>query len=484
MGRRAAIVLTVAAVAASASACPVQAEAAGWPVAIASAGFCVPKPEDSTAVPQRVGALALGQPSTKPVAILDTGVDPASPDLAGRVLQGIDATTGGPASGDADGHGTQLAGLAAGSGVGVLGASPRSQILPIRVFGPDRSTTGDDVVKGLNLAVQRGAGVILLGGSATATDTSPQSLAQVRQAIDAAFAAGVLVVAAAGDAANAAATVPGGLPHVLEIGGANGQNLRSATSNFGPWLDLVAPGDGISAPQPTALCNYGYGFSSGSDFAAATVAGATAAIQALRPALTTQQLFELVRRAGVDLGPTGRDDDSGFGFFDASKANTVQPQSKETSTEVDDDPFWVRGKYAKAHPALITSKKLRLKAVGTVSATKDPADVYPVRLAKNQRMVVTLNATKPGDLLGLSILRASAGDFDLTNDVSSNIAIASDGLSDSTRLEVTAKKASAFYIAVTPADAVDPEDPTLVAPPLVPYQLSAFSQIKKAKAKK
>jgi hypothetical protein len=479
--RTAAIVLTVAAVAAAAA--PSPAAAAGWPAAIASAGFCVPTPENPTAVPEAVDALALMTPSTKPLAVLDTGVDPDSPELAGHVLPGWDAATKGPASGDPDGHGTELAGIAAGSGPGVVGTSPHSPVLPIRIYGPDRTTTGAIVANGIGLAVQQGAGVILLAGAALAGDASAQDTTLVRNAVDAAFAAGVLVVTSMGDASTTAPTVPASLPHVMAVSGANAQNLRAATANSGPALDLLAPSEGVYGPLPAATCAKGYGYSTGSDFATAAVAGAAAAVQALRPTLTTQQLYDVVRRSGKDVAAVGRDDDTGFGFLDAAPAQTVAPPAKEASAEVDDDPFWLRGRYAKAHPALLSATKKRFNVFGTVSAAKDPADLYPVRLPKGTRMVVTLNAADPGDALGLSILRGAAGSFDVTNEVAGSIAVAADGLSDYARLEVTAKKTATYFIDVDPPDAVDPDDPTALAAPSIPYRLTAFTQKPKPKKK-
>jgi hypothetical protein len=186
----------------------------------------------------------------------------------------------------------------------------------------------------------------------------------------------------------------------------------------------------------------------------------------------------------VDLGPTGRDDDTGFGFLNAAAGQSAAPQAKETSPEVDDDPFWVRGKYAKDHPPLVTAKKLRFKVVGAVSPTKDPADVYPIRLARRQRVVVTLNAADRSASLGLSILRSTAGDFDVTDGVASHVAVGTDGLSYYARLELTAKSAATFFIAVESQDPIDPEDPTAVAPTAIPYELSAFSQIRKPRKRR
>ena len=125
--RRVATVMTVATVCAAAAG-PPPAAAAGWPMALPVAGYCVPAPEDGLFVPRTVNAVDVPVTPTEPIAILDTGVDPSAPQLAGRVLPGVDALTGAPADDDPDGHGTQAAGLAAGAGPGVRGISPGSPI--------------------------------------------------------------------------------------------------------------------------------------------------------------------------------------------------------------------------------------------------------------------------------------------------------------------------------------------------------------------
>jgi hypothetical protein len=308
-------------------------------------------------------------------------------------------------------------------------------------------------------------------------------------AVDAAFARGVLVVAGAGDDTATAAdpALPAALPHVLVAGGATAAPARSAPTNVGPWLDLLVPGEGVTAPLPGALCPNGYGFSSGTSFAAPSLAAAAAIVQAVRGgSMTTQQLFEVVRRAGTDLGEGGRDDDSGFGLLNVPAALSAAPLSKETSPEPDDDPFWVRGMraYAKAHPQLLTKTKLRFKAKGSVSPAKDPADVYRVSLSKRERMVVSVSAADPDALLELSVLDPRAGDFDVTDDVLDYSLVATGGFSNDPQVEWRATRSGTYYIAVAAADAVDPDDPGAATPDLEPYTLSAYKQHPKAKKKK
>jgi hypothetical protein len=480
---RAAIALTVAAVA-TAAASPTLAGAAGWPLAIPSAGYCVPAPADGAYVPRVVGALDAPAAVTRPIAILDTGVDPDVPQLAGRVLQGYDALTGAPVSGDPDGHGTEAAGLAASAGPGVRGIAPAGQILPIRIYDANRASSADALSKGIALAVAKGAGVIVIAGSGPLADASDDDVALVTHAIDAAFTKGVLTVAGMGDdTATVAATMPAALPHVLVAGAATATPSRSAAVNTGPWLDLLVPAEGVEGPLPAALCVHGFGFSTGSSFGAPSLGAAAALVMAQRPGLTTQQYFELLRRAGTDLGPVGRDDDSGFGLLNVGVALAGAPPGKESQAEVDDDPFWVRGPYAKAHPPLLTKTKLRFKVKGSVSPAKDPADVYRVTLSARERLVATVAAADPTALLELAILGPGAGDFDVSDGLDESRLVATGGLSNDPQVEVTAKVGGTYYIAVQAADAVDPDDPAATAPSVEPYQLSAYKQHRTPKRK-
>jgi hypothetical protein len=436
-------------------------------------GFCVPALEDPAFAARTVRALEVAPVTTKPIAVLSTGVDADVPDLAGRVLPGADALTGGPISGDRSGHGTQAAGAAAGAGPGWRGISPGSPVLPIRIAAAAEPVRPEAVAKGIALAVKRGAGVILIGGSGPLADPMDTGSTSIATAVAEAFSKGVLVVALAGDDKTAAPTMPGALPHVLTAGSIAPAGTRSTLSNSGPWLDLLAPGEGVAPPLPAAVCGYGYGYANGSSFSAAALAGAAALAQARHRAATAQQLFELVRRGAEDLGPSGHDADTGFGLLDVARALSDPLQPRETQREVDDDPFWVRGAHAKAHPPLVNRRKLRFRATASVSPAKDPADVFPVSLRKGDRITVAVDAADPGATLLVSILAPTAGDFDVTNAVTTHRLAATGGLAASQQVGVRVKRSGLHFVAVRATDPVDADDPEFEPSPQEPYQLVA-----------
>jgi subtilase family protein len=207
------------------------------------------------------------------VAVLDTGVDATHPLLAGRVLAGLDyvdvdedASEGARDGVDQDhdglrddgfGHGTTVAGL-------VVAAAPDARILPVRVLDEEAVGTAARVASGIRWAADHGADVInlSLGGG-----YSPA----IERAIGDAVAAGVVVVAAAGDsrASKGEPTdYPATDPRVLAI---------SATAAAGETI--VAPSRGVAGPYPENRWYRG----AGTSFGTALATGGVALLVSLHP---------------------------------------------------------------------------------------------------------------------------------------------------------------------------------------------------------
>jgi hypothetical protein len=210
------------------------------------------------------------------VAVLDTGVDATHPALRGRVAEGLDAATGEPLSVDTDQsqgetHGTHVAALAVGEGVGV---APGAVVRPVRVFSPDY--VGDfRAAQALVWAVDQGAQVINLsfGGSAYSH--------LLHEAVNYALERLRVVVAAAGNQGSVARFYPAALPGVIAVGAADGQGNPAWFSNRGPWVGVWAPGVRIYSAFPGG----GYGLLSGTSMAAPIVSGIAALVKSSRPLL-------------------------------------------------------------------------------------------------------------------------------------------------------------------------------------------------------
>jgi serine protease len=199
------------------------------------------------------------------VAVVDSGVAykrhgrfRASPDLVGaRFVRGRDFVDGDDHPVDESGHGTYVTSVVAAqpnNGIGMVGVAPRAEILPVRVV--DARDGGEDqaIARGIRYAIERRARVINLSvqGPYDSVRLRGSSLAlssPVRQAIQAALRAGIVVVAAAGN--DDQGDLPGrALDGVIFVGSTTEHGCRADYSNRGPGLDLVAPGGGPDAVAP------------------------------------------------------------------------------------------------------------------------------------------------------------------------------------------------------------------------------------------
>jgi membrane-anchored mycosin MYCP len=238
------------------------------------------------------------------VAVVDSGVDAANPQLTGAVLAGIDVLdTGGDGRLDCVGHGTAVASIIAArprSGNGLVGVAPAATILPIRVSERTDNETGgrsapaSSVAAALRTAVDRGARVVNM--SLTTDQDDPALRAAVRQAV----AHDVVVVAAAGNRREAGnpRTYPAAYDGVLGVGAIQPDGVRTAESQTGDYVDLLAPGaDVVAATRGGGQARY-----AGTSFAAAFVSGTAALVRQYLPRLTATQVTERLK-ATADAGP-------------------------------------------------------------------------------------------------------------------------------------------------------------------------------------
>jgi subtilisin family serine protease len=283
------------------------------------------------------------------VAVLDSGVDAAHPDLAGQVLPGadfIDHTTDGRR--DFVGHGTTVAALIAGRAddtAGVVGVAPHAKILPVRVL--DAQNKYDDaalVADGLRWAVDHGARIVnmSLGGSAQSDDLA--------EAIAYAATHDVVVIACTGNQAagapnqvwyparergvvavaglSAAVAAPEGAAPAGTGAGAGGGGSGTAGrgaevlwsgSLTGPQTVLTAPAVNLLGARPG-----GYWRVQGTSFAAPLVTAAATLIRSRWPELSAANVINRLIRTARDLGQIGRDDRYGYGEVDPVAALTSQ----------------------------------------------------------------------------------------------------------------------------------------------------------------
>lgn len=330
------------------------------------------------------------------VAVVDSGVDGTHPDLAGNVVAGRDFTRcvrldgygvcldpkePGTDTSDHLGHGTHIAGTIAAvgnNGIGIVGVAPEAIILPIKGLSDLGFGASSDLAEAIVYAVDNGARIINASWSGDAGDI-------IAQAIEYATAAGVTVVAAAGNesAPLDRGSFPATLPDVIAVGATTFEDRPASFSNFGAGLSLMAPGGGDSGTdelsersilstlaaesswakecrfrclppgsedcelvqtchRARAVIGEQYVRAAGTSMAAPHVSGVAALILSAHPSYDANQIKQVLMQTADDLGAPGWDPVYGYGRVNAERAVS---QSSVTVAQISSP-----GNRVKIHP--------------------------------------------------------------------------------------------------------------------------------------
>ncbi len=236
------------------------------------------------------------------VYVLDGSIVTTHPEFTGRIGNGASFVTDSSGSQQCDGHGTHVAGIVGSS---LFGMAPGATIHPVRVLDCAISGTSTSLINGINwvLADWTGKGkppaVVNLSVGGRSSRAIDAAVAQM-------VARGIVVVASAGNSRPGGAPVdactfsPGGEPSILTVGAIDITDTEADFSNWGPCLDLYAPGDEILATDSAAVPGFGLRLS-GTSQAAPHVAGAAAVYWGLYPQASGAQ----VQQAVVDQASRG-----------------------------------------------------------------------------------------------------------------------------------------------------------------------------------
>ncbi len=253
------------------------------------------------------------------IAIVDSGVEPRG-DFGNRLIRQVDFTsTGTNSPGDGFGHGTLVAGLAAGGGDGFSGVEPRARILSLDVLDDTGAGRVSDLLAACDWILtnkdrfQIGVVNFSLNAAVGGVQNDP-----LDRAVEKLWLNGIVVVAAAGNYATGGAEsgvgfAPADDPFVITVGAADTNGTVSPSDDFAaPWSawgrtrdgfrkpDIAAPGRVLNGPAPedsTLLRSNpgrrvadGYMWMSGTSFAAPIVSGAAATVLASHPDWTPDQV--------------------------------------------------------------------------------------------------------------------------------------------------------------------------------------------------
>jgi len=205
---------------------------------------------------------------------------------------------------DFDGHGTHVAGIAAGVGnnnLGILGSCWNCSIMPLRagfnIIDPSGNNVGslevDDVVSAIYYAADNNASIISMsfGGGDSKS---------VRDAVKYAYSKGVILVSSAGNSGSNTKQYPCGYDEVICVTSLNSDNSPAGYSNYGEWVDLSAPGTGILS----TYFNDRYLYLSGTSMSAPLVSGAIGLIKSLFDKNQTEILSAL-KNTGTSINFSG-----------------------------------------------------------------------------------------------------------------------------------------------------------------------------------
>jgi serine protease AprX len=291
------------------------------------------------------------------VAVLDTGIHAAHPDLAGRVLHCEDFSheeTTEAHCADTFGHGTFMAGLIAGDGSAsngkYVGAAPDANLVSVKVAGYDGSSDVSNVLAGIQWAVAHRDeyGIRVLNLSLGTDSAQDYRFSPLNYAVEKAWRAGIVVVASGGNTGPNASTVmkPGDDPFIITVGASDDEGSMSIGDDTVPIFsargptrangfakpDIVSPGvHTVSLRSPGSAIDQKYGATAvvsgdyfrgtGTSMATATVSGVVAQILQRNPELTPDQVkYRLIASARPIA--EGNPIAAGHGLVDAHAAAT------------------------------------------------------------------------------------------------------------------------------------------------------------------
>lgn len=277
------------------------------------------------------------------VAVVDSGVNRGNPHLSGALVAGYDLTNKSADSAAADtyGHGTMVAALIAArpvKGSGLLGIAPQAKIMPVRIYHDFDAGTNADIpvaatAAGINWAADHGATIIVVPQSAAAPNDSLRDA--VRQATD----KGALVVASAGNAADAnqqqgesldSDRYPASYDEVLSVTAVNAQGVYVAGSTFtNSHVDIAVPAQNVLTAKGKQDC-YAATDSVSTSYAAGYAAGVAALVAAAHPHETPAQwVSRLTSTASRPPGEAGGErEQTGAGVIAPYAAiNAVSPRN-------------------------------------------------------------------------------------------------------------------------------------------------------------
>jgi subtilisin family serine protease len=243
------------------------------------------------------------------IAVIDSEIDAAHPDLQGGIAQRFSAVG---AADKPHPHGTGMAG-AIGSHRRLTGVAPGARIFAVHAFSPSAAnaeSTTFNILKGLDWAAAQGARIINMSFA------GPKDPA-LERTLKAAYDRNVVLVAAVGNAGPRSPPLyPGADPNVIGVTATDENDKIFSGANRGRQVALAAPGVDILVPAPEGT----YQLTTGTSVASAEMSGVVALMLERNPRLRPADVKRILIATAKRLGTAARDDTYGAGLVDPLRA--------------------------------------------------------------------------------------------------------------------------------------------------------------------
>lgn len=251
--------------------------------------------------------------SNLPIAIVDSGVKASHLDITNKLLPGYDFVNNDSNPDDDNGHGTATAGVAAASSnnqLGMVSMAWANPVIPVKVLGADNNGSYFAIANGITWAADQGARIInlSLGGS------TPSQVLQ--DAVNYAWNKNAVLIASAGNDGVNTPRYPAACNNVVAVSATNSTDERPSWSNYGTYVDISAPGQGVLSLYGTDT----YAFWNGTSFSCPIASGTIALMASANPLLSNGNLVNLLLASTDDIGVAGYDTFFGTGRVNASAA--------------------------------------------------------------------------------------------------------------------------------------------------------------------
>jgi len=291
--------------------------------------------------------------ATPTIAIVDSGIDASRADFGNRVVASVNLSSlSNNSAGDGRGHGTFVAGIAAGSGDGYAGAAPGSDLVSLDVMDDQGMAMTRDVIAAADWILANKDKYAIRVANFSLHSSQPTSFMYdpLDVAVERLWTAGVVVVAAVGNYGvdgqpSGVPFAPGNDPFVITVGADDIDGSVSTNDDTAaPWSaygytldgfakpDVAAPGRYMVGPvpttstlvaeKPTSVVAPGYIQLSGTSFAAPIIAGAAAQILAAHPTWTPDQVKGALM-VTASKTPSAAPLSEGVGIVDVAKAASL-----------------------------------------------------------------------------------------------------------------------------------------------------------------